>query len=403
MPITPTPSSTASPARPETGPGRVTVIDTKTDAALSGNPANLGHAISSPVLLDPFQQVMHELFNSISALKLCPSNRTDGSAVSEGSIHAARHHLNMLARILLGPPLPKLSSVGDYQRRAARFTAHYYARHPGQEAFCHEHAELVLDGLSRRGLGEQALLLRIMNKSGPTPSHVLVIYADVPAIDVAKLLKPFVEPRRTAPLTISQPGMDLDAFVRYLTEHAPKLRLLDAWGTVKLLDFSAQSSPSEVKATLYPMIREGLGMDPSTLVESEDIYVKSARQVWPFQQTPAHIQNLRTDIHQWAGTGYPAHQVFGTLANELSTLKDLQGKDYMALAGSLTKACKDAGIIDCAEIWLNAQEGSLHVSEQGATGRRTSIPFAIKTSPQKNSPQGERAPDVQASLLTTRP
>ncbi|MBK5415325.1 hypothetical protein [Pseudomonas sp. TH31] len=375
----------------------------KTDAARSANPANDAHAISSPALLDPCQHVMHELFNSISALKLCPGNRSDWSAVSDGSIHAVRDHLNILTRVLLDPPLPTLSSVGHYQRHAARFTAHYYARHPGQEAFCHEHAELVLDGLSRHGLGEQALLLRIQDKSKPGRTHVLVIYADVPAVDAPELLKPFVEPRRKAPLTISQPGMDLDTFVYYLTKHAQKVRLLDAWGTVKSLDFAAQSSPSEVKATLYPMIREGLGWDPSTLVESKNIHIQSARQEWPFQPTPKAIKNLRTDIRQWASAGYPAPQVFEALANELSTFKDLQGKDYLALAGHLTKACKDAGIIDCAEIWINAQEGSLHVSEQGATGRGTSIPLSDSHRPIEESPAGECVPDVQASLLAKTP
>jgi hypothetical protein len=106
---------------------------------------------------------------------------------------------------------------------------------------------------------------------------------------------------------------------------------------------------------------------------------------------------------QWARVGYPAPQVFETLANEFSTFKDLLGKDYLTLAGRLTKACKDAGIIDCADIWLNAQEESLHVSEPGATGRGTSIPLSGGNRPTEESPTGGRAPDVRASLLAKRP
>ena len=403
MPITPTSSSTASPVRPGTGSGLVTVTDMKTDAARSDNAAHHAHAISSPALLDPYQQVIHELFNSISALNLCPSNRADWPDAPDGSIQKARYHLDFLTKILLDSPTPRLPSESKYQRRAASFTAHYYARHPGTEAFCHEYAELVLDGLSRQGLGKQALLLKIRDNSKPAHAHVLVIYADVPDVDASELLKPFVEPHRTAPFTINRPGMDLDAFACYLAEHAPKLRLIDAWGAVKLLDFDAQSSPSEVKATLYPIICGGLGRDPSTLLESKDIFIKSARQTWPLKRPPEHIDIPRTNIRQWEIERYPAFQVFETLANELSTFKDLQVKDCMVLAEHLTKACKDAGIIDCAQVWINAQEGRLHVSEPGATGRGTSIPLSGGIRPTEESPTGGRAPDVRASLLAKRP
>jgi hypothetical protein len=69
----------------------------------------------------------------------------------------------------------------------------------------------------------------------------------------------------------------------------------------------------------------------------------------------------------------------------------------------LTKACQDAGIIDCAEVWLNAQEGSLHVSEQGETGRGTSIPLSGRNRRTEESRTGERAPDVRASQVAKRP
>ena len=230
---------------------------------------------SVPGQRDPFQQLLKDIFNPIGELKLRRSNRQDLTNLHDGSIHQARADIDTAIRSGLQPPSKDFPSLNVFQRDSSRITADYYASHPGVEAFCQEHAELVFNGLASKGLSEKALIVKISDRSNPNISHVFVLYADAPAAEAPALLKPFVESRKTAPFTYSPPGMDLDTFSSYLADNGRKLRLIDGWGTEKLLDFPAGNPPAQVKSRLYSMIREGLGLDIGVALENKRFYIEA--------------------------------------------------------------------------------------------------------------------------------
>lgn len=229
--------------------------------------------------------------------------------------------------------------------------------------------------MSRAGLADGALLLKILDKTDKGRSHVLVIYAGGPVDDASYLLKPFVEHQRIAPLTYSPPGMDLETFANHIANNTDKIRLIDAWGTEKLLGFPRGSSPSEVKSLLYPMIREGLGWDSGASLENKDFHVESIRHPSELRRAPENLESVRRYIQQLASSGYPASDVFETIFNEIGAYKILAAKDRLTLAGHLTKACKDNEMIDCANFKSYLQSGSIHISESYGAGRRTFIPL----------------------------
>lgn len=197
----------------------------------------------------------------IGNLSLRRSNRPDLAHRNNGSIHASRRAiLNECiasSQSLRQPDTTDTLALMNRQRQYAKITFEYYQKKPGMEAFCQEHAEMVLHRLTLRGKGDRALLLRIYDIRSAS-SHIVVLYANAPAAVASELFRPLAESRHTAPLTFQPAGMELKQFANYLSQHAPKLWIIDAWGSTKVLTFNEHASRDDVSTMINPLVIEGL-------------------------------------------------------------------------------------------------------------------------------------------------
>lgn len=234
--------------------------------------------VSIPEMEDSiFSDELKEDLHSIGELSLRRSNRADLRHKENGSIHAARLAINKVHQPTEAEMAPVISSgTADLmicQKMNAKTTFEYYQRHPGEEAFCHEHAEMVLHKLNMRGKGKKSLLLKVYN-SAIQRSHIFVIYANVPEHEAIELLKPLAETCKTAPFTYQPAGMNLKLFAEYLSNNAPKLFLIDAWSSTKVLAFRENSSAETVSSALIPLVMEGL---EECVLNPENIRVEALR------------------------------------------------------------------------------------------------------------------------------
>jgi len=221
--------------------------------------------VSIPDFADAqFSSLLRQELAVIGRLKLQRNNRADLAHRSNGTILASRQAI--LNECIASHQSLHQSDATDTlalmnrQRKYAKITFDYYQKNPGMEAFCQEHAEMVLHRLVLRGKGDRALLLNIYDTTSER-SHILVLYANISAAVACELFRPLAESLRTAPLTFQPAGMELTQFANYLSRHAPKLWIIDAWGSTKVMTFNEHTSRNDVIRMINPLIIEGLLLD----------------------------------------------------------------------------------------------------------------------------------------------